>query len=149
MVKRASSEQTAGVLVVFGITGDLARVMTFRQGNRCASSRFHCPPRIASSSSEWSVVSSDEGNVLAQSASNAGSVFNVVLVDDTNAKDVDISVKLKRNRKRSGDEVIADARAKIRAAEPVLDIEIAREHRLSVLHHVDVRRAAELGGEDA
>ena len=44
---------------------------------------------------EWSVVSADEGNVLAQSASNANPVFNVVLIDDTNAKDVDISVKIK------------------------------------------------------
>jgi hypothetical protein len=44
---------------------------------------------------EWSIVSTDEGKVLAQSASNANPVFNVVLIDDTNAKDVDISVKLK------------------------------------------------------
>ena len=44
---------------------------------------------------EWSVVTTDEGKVLAQSASNANPVFNVVLVDDTNAKDVDISVKIK------------------------------------------------------
>jgi CzcA family heavy metal efflux pump len=42
----------------------------------------------------------------------------------TEANTGDISVKLKRDRKRTGDEVIADARAKIRAAEPVLDIEI-------------------------
>jgi hypothetical protein len=33
--------------------------------------------------------------VLAQTASNANPVFNVVLIDDTNAKDVDISVKIK------------------------------------------------------
>src|SRR5271165_7051524 len=44
---------------------------------------------------EWSVVTTDEGKVLAQSASSANSVFNVVLVDDTNAKDVDVSVKVK------------------------------------------------------
>jgi hypothetical protein len=44
---------------------------------------------------EWSVASTDEGKVLAQSASNANPVFNVVLVDDTNAKDVDLSVKVK------------------------------------------------------
>jgi CzcA family heavy metal efflux pump len=41
----------------------------------------------------------------------------------TEANTGDISVKLKRNRKRGGDEVIADARAKIKAAEPVLDVE--------------------------
>ena len=41
----------------------------------------------------------------------------------TEANTGDISVKLKRNRKRSGDEVIADVRAKIKKAEPVLDVE--------------------------
>jgi hypothetical protein len=44
---------------------------------------------------EWTVVSTDGGKVLAQSAKNANPVFNVVLVDDTKAKDVDISVKVK------------------------------------------------------
>ena len=44
---------------------------------------------------EWTVVNADGGKVLAQSAKNANSVFNVVLVDDTKAKDVDISVKVK------------------------------------------------------
>jgi CzcA family heavy metal efflux pump len=41
----------------------------------------------------------------------------------TEANTGDVSVKLKRNRKRTGDEVIADVRAKIKAAEPVLDVE--------------------------
>ena len=41
----------------------------------------------------------------------------------TEANQGDISVKLKRNRKRTGDEVIADVRAKITQAEPVLDVE--------------------------
>jgi CzcA family heavy metal efflux pump len=41
----------------------------------------------------------------------------------TEANTGDISVKLKRNRKRSGDEVIADVRSKIKSAEPVLDVE--------------------------
>ena len=41
----------------------------------------------------------------------------------TEANTGDISVKLKRNRKRSGEEVIADVRAKIKKAEPVLDVE--------------------------
>jgi len=35
----------------------------------------------------------------------------------------DILVKLKRNRKRSADEVVADVRSKIKQAEPVLDLE--------------------------
>ncbi len=41
----------------------------------------------------------------------------------TEANTGDISVKLKRDRKRSGEEVIADVRAKITKAEPVLDVE--------------------------
>ena len=41
----------------------------------------------------------------------------------TEANNGDISVKLKSNRKRSGDEVIADVRHKITQAEPVLDVE--------------------------
>jgi CzcA family heavy metal efflux pump len=41
----------------------------------------------------------------------------------TEANQGDISVKLKSNRKRSGEEVIADVRAKITKAEPVLDVE--------------------------
>jgi CzcA family heavy metal efflux pump len=41
----------------------------------------------------------------------------------TEANTGDISVKLKRNRKRTGDQVISDVRAKVKAAEPVLDVE--------------------------
>jgi CzcA family heavy metal efflux pump len=41
----------------------------------------------------------------------------------TEANTGDISVKLKRQRSRTGDEVIADVRAKVKAAEPVLDVE--------------------------
>jgi multidrug efflux pump subunit AcrB len=41
----------------------------------------------------------------------------------TEANTGDIAVKLKRDRKRSGEEVIADVRAKVKAAEPVLDVE--------------------------
>jgi hypothetical protein len=43
---------------------------------------------------EWTVVSTGEGKVLAQSASNANPVFNIALVDDTSARDVDLTVKL-------------------------------------------------------
>jgi CzcA family heavy metal efflux pump len=41
----------------------------------------------------------------------------------TEANTGDISVKLKKDRDRTGAEVIADARAKIKKAEPVLDVE--------------------------
>ena len=45
------------------------------------------------------------------------------LAQVTEANTGDIAVKLKRDRKRSGQEVIADVRAKIKKAEPVLDVE--------------------------
>jgi multidrug efflux pump subunit AcrB len=45
------------------------------------------------------------------------------LAQVTEANTGDISVKLKKGQKRSGEEVIADVRAKIKKAEPVLDVE--------------------------
>jgi len=44
----------------------------------------------------------------------------------TEANRGDISVKLKRDRERSADEVMADVRAQIRKAEPVLDVELVQ-----------------------
>jgi len=44
---------------------------------------------------EWSVVASDKGKALAQSAKNPNSVFNITLIGGTNAKDVDLSVRMK------------------------------------------------------
>ena len=44
---------------------------------------------------QWSVVASDKGKALAQSAKNPNAVFNITLIGDTNAKDVDISVRMK------------------------------------------------------
>src|SRR5205823_3244075 len=41
----------------------------------------------------------------------------------TEANTGDLTIKLKKDRKRGGPEVIADARARIRKAEPVLDVE--------------------------
>lgn len=44
---------------------------------------------------EWKVAASDKGKALAQSAKNANSVFNITLITDTSAKDVDLSVRMK------------------------------------------------------
>jgi hypothetical protein len=44
---------------------------------------------------EWTVVASDNGKALAQSAKNPNAVFNIALVADTNTKDVDLSVRMK------------------------------------------------------
>jgi multidrug efflux pump subunit AcrB len=46
------------------------------------------------------------------------------LAQVTEANTGDISVKLKRNRRRGGEAIMAEARQKIKAAEPVLDIEL-------------------------
>jgi hypothetical protein len=45
--------------------------------------------------SEWKVASTTEGKVLAQSAKSPNPVFNVALSSETDAKDVDISVRMK------------------------------------------------------
>src|SRR4051794_21372862 len=44
---------------------------------------------------EWKVVESDKGKALGQSARNSNSTFNIALAGDTNAKDVDLSVRMK------------------------------------------------------
>jgi hypothetical protein len=43
----------------------------------------------------WSVVEVGQGKALAQTAKNANPVFNITLISDTSAKDVDISVEMK------------------------------------------------------
>ncbi|HEY2154034.1 MAG TPA: hypothetical protein VGH33_00290 [Isosphaeraceae bacterium] len=43
----------------------------------------------------WTVVASDSGKALGQSAKNPSAVFNITLIGDTNAKDVDLSVRMK------------------------------------------------------
>jgi len=44
---------------------------------------------------KWVVAKSDDGQALAQTAMNSNPTFNITLVIDTNAKDVDLSVKMK------------------------------------------------------
>jgi hypothetical protein len=44
---------------------------------------------------EWRVASTPDGKVLAQTAKSPNPVFNVTLISDTNAKDVDLSVRMK------------------------------------------------------
>lgn len=54
------------------------------------------PPRgFTLGAGEWRVATTNDGKVLAQSAKSANPVFNVALVHDTDARDVDISVRLK------------------------------------------------------
>jgi hypothetical protein len=44
---------------------------------------------------KWTVVSSEQGKALYQSAQNGNAVFNLTLASDTSAKDVDLSVRMK------------------------------------------------------
>jgi len=44
---------------------------------------------------EWSVVASDKGKALAQSAKNSNSTFNLTLAGETHSRDVDLSVRMK------------------------------------------------------
>src|SRR5262249_7479708 len=44
---------------------------------------------------EWKVAESDRGKALAQLAKNANPVFNVTLIEGTNAKDVEVTGRLK------------------------------------------------------
>jgi len=46
-------------------------------------------------SGEWKIVATEEGKALAQLAESPNSEFNVALVDGTNLKDVDLSVRIK------------------------------------------------------
>lgn len=43
----------------------------------------------------WSVTVVGKGKAIAQTAKNANPVFNIALINDTNAKDVDLSVEMK------------------------------------------------------
>src|SRR5205823_3800997 len=43
----------------------------------------------------WQVAKVDGKQVLAQRAKNANSIFNVVLVKDTHAKDIELTVRMK------------------------------------------------------
>ena len=45
---------------------------------------------------DWKVVATPEGKVLAQLAKSPSAVFNVAFVDDVKAKDVNLSVRIKR-----------------------------------------------------
>jgi hypothetical protein len=47
------------------------------------------------STGEWSVVADGKNRVLAQTAKNDDSTFNIALVEETNFRDIDLSVRLK------------------------------------------------------
>lgn len=87
-------ELLAVVLLMTGVAahaaGGAKRTWTFEDDTPGAAPKGFTP-----AVGKWTVVTTAEGKLLAQSAKNENAVFNVVLADDTKAKDVDISVKVK------------------------------------------------------
>jgi hypothetical protein len=73
-----------------GLEGGTKTTWTFEDDSPGAIARG-----FTNEAGEWKVVAADGGKVLAQLAESPNSDFNVALVDGTNAKDVDISVKLR------------------------------------------------------
>ena len=81
----------AGTLTVAVFAGDDAKkTWTFDDDQTGAIAKG-----FTNEAGEWKVVESDSGKALAQTASSPGPFFNVTLIDGTNAKDVDLTVKLK------------------------------------------------------
>ena len=64
-----------------------------------ADSTGSIPEGFTANSGEWKVIGDSTApskpNVLAQLGKNSGSTFNVCLINDTNYKDLDVSVKMK------------------------------------------------------
>jgi hypothetical protein len=87
----AASVMLVGTLTVSLVAGDDAKkTWTFDEDRVGMIARG-----FTNEVGEWKVVDTPEGKVLAQTARNPNSVFNVTLASDTNVKDVDISVRLK------------------------------------------------------
>jgi hypothetical protein len=93
---RSLSSLATGVLLVGTLTvplfagGDAKRTWTFDD-----ETTGQIAKGFTNEVGQWSVVPSDNGKALAQSAKNANPVFNITLVGDTNARDVDLSVRMK------------------------------------------------------
>src|ERR1700682_2960464 len=93
---RQWSKLAAGIVLVGTLTGllaardDVKRSWTFDD-----DAAGQLAKGFTNEVGEWSVVASDKGKALAQSAKNANAVFNITLIGDTNAKDVDLSVRMK------------------------------------------------------
>jgi hypothetical protein len=93
---RDSTKLVTGIALVFVLSNSLyaadeaKRVWTFDEE---ASGQI--AKGFTNEVGQWSVVASDKGKALAQSAKNPNAVFNVTLISDTSAKDVDLSVRMK------------------------------------------------------
>jgi hypothetical protein len=90
-------------IMVFAVGLMLAAVVVAAQGkvswNFDADKVGEIAKGFTNEVGKWEVVADDTApskpNVLAQLAKSSGSTFNITLVNDTNYKDVDITVKMK------------------------------------------------------
>ena len=90
-------------IMVFAVGLMLAAVVVAAQGklswNFDADKAGEIAKGFTNEVGKWEVVTDDTApskpNVLAQLAKSSGSTFNITLVNDTNYKDVDITVKMK------------------------------------------------------
>lgn len=76
-------------------TPSLAPAPSQRVWNFDSDAVGRTPAGFTAAAGTWNVAADGTGRVLEQSAASEDSVFNVVLVDDTNYADVDLSVRLK------------------------------------------------------
>jgi hypothetical protein len=88
--KLASRIAMLGMLAVTAFAAETTHVWTFDDEASGQIARG-----FMNEVGQWSVVASDQGKALAQSARNSSAVFNITLVADTNARDVDLSVRMK------------------------------------------------------
>ena len=97
-------------IMIFALGLVLAAVVVAAQGkmswNFDADKVGEIAKGFTNEAGKWEVVADDTApskpNVLAQLAKSSGSTFNITLVNDTNYKDVDITVKMKAIAGSSG-----------------------------------------------
>jgi len=94
-MKASSLCMLAGVMLAMSSSPLLAQEGTKRTWNFDDEATGRIAKGFTNEVGEWKVAESDKGKALAQTAKNPNSVFNVTLISDTNAKDVDISVRMK------------------------------------------------------
>lgn len=105
MLQRRSSHRFAALVTLIVATGSVLTATAFAQNDPKAVEtrtwKFDSEP-VGKTPSGWKAavgtwqVAADGGNkVLFQSAKNEDAAFNVILVDDTNYLDLDLSVRLK------------------------------------------------------
>jgi hypothetical protein len=89
--KIAASVMLVGFLAIPLLAGDKAKKTWSFDNDRTGA----IAKGFTNETGEWKVVDSDSGRALAQTASSPGPAFNVTLIEGTDARDVDLTVRLK------------------------------------------------------